>query len=124
MMCIFHVLWQNLYYWNLSSSHTTKNPSLQDVTAPIENGELLLRLSFPDQLKLNFVAEKNMQGAALAIDGFMNMTDASWSASLCSMTIEGTRAGPHCQWLLNGPFDEGLTRAQKVEQLLKIMIMN
>lgn len=65
-----------------------------------------------------------MQGAALAIDGFMNMTDASWSASLCSMTIESTRAGPHCQWLLNAPFEEGLTRAQKVEQLLKIMIMN
>ena len=27
--------------------------------------------------------------------------NASCTASMCSMTSEGTRAGPHCQWSLN-----------------------
>ena len=54
--------------------------------------------------------------------------DASWTASLCSMTSEGMRAGPHCQWLLNpdisGVFEGEITQVQKVEKLLKVMIMN
>lgn len=112
-------------------SFHTDDTSL-DVTAPIENGELILRLTFPtDHLKLNFNAgaeKNNMEGAALCIDGFMNMKpDASWTASLCSMTSEGTRAGPHCQWSLNpdisGVFEGGKTRVQKVEKLLKVMVM-
>lgn len=110
-------------------SFHTDDTSL-DVTAPIENGELILRLAFPtNQLKLNFDAQKNTEGAALCIDGFMNMrADASWTASMCSMTSEGTRAGPHCQWSLNpnasGAFEGGVTRVQKVRQLLKAMMMN
>lgn len=101
-----------------------------DVTAPVVDGELLLRLSFPtDQLKLNFNAQDNMEGAALCIDGFMNMrADASWTASMCSMTIEGTRAGPHCQWSMNpdqisGEFEGGITRAQKVGKILKTLVL-
>eukprot|EP00571_Detonula_confervacea_P011809 CAMPEP_0172299246 /NCGR_PEP_ID=MMETSP1058-20130122/1600_1 /TAXON_ID=83371 /ORGANISM="Detonula confervacea, Strain CCMP 353" /LENGTH=253 /DNA_ID=CAMNT_0013008629 /DNA_START=63 /DNA_END=827 /DNA_ORIENTATION=+ len=112
-------------------SFHTDDTSL-DVTAPIVNGDLIIRLTFPtDHLKLNFNAEKNdMEGAALCIDGFMNMKpDASWTASLCSMTSEGTRAGPHCQWSLNpsdisGTIEGGTTRVQKVEKLLKVMVMN
>eukprot|EP00581_Thalassiosira_minuscula_P013661 CAMPEP_0183727260 /NCGR_PEP_ID=MMETSP0737-20130205/25265_1 /TAXON_ID=385413 /ORGANISM="Thalassiosira miniscula, Strain CCMP1093" /LENGTH=247 /DNA_ID=CAMNT_0025958853 /DNA_START=100 /DNA_END=843 /DNA_ORIENTATION=- len=109
-------------------SFHTDDTSL-DVTAPIENGEVILRLTFPtDNLKLSFHAEKNTEGAALCIDGFMNMrADASWTASMCSMTSEGTRAGPHCQWSLNpdanGSFEEGMTRVQKVAQVLKAMMM-
>ena len=37
--------------------------------APMENGQLIVRLSFPTDLKLNFNAEKNLEGAALCIDG-------------------------------------------------------
>lgn len=94
-----------------------------DVTAPIENGQLILRLSFPDSLKLSFVADQNLTGAAAAVDGFMNMMpDATWAASLHSMTTEGTRAGPHCNWPLVAAGD-GMTRAEKIEQLLKTMVM-
>ncbi len=64
-----------------------------------------------------------MEGAALCIDGFMNMhPNAPWTSSLCSMTIEGTRAGPHCQWSLNEL--EGVLRVEKVKELLKVMIMS
>merc|ERR1712032_96714 len=100
-----------------------------DITAPIVDGELIFRLSFPnDQLKLNFNARMNIEGAALCIDGFMNLrADVSWKASMCSMTSEGTRAGPHCQWSFNpdssGNFEGGVTRAQKVEQILKTLIV-
>lgn len=39
--------------------------------APMENGDLIIRLSFPTNLKLNFNAEKNLEGAALCIDGMV-----------------------------------------------------
>lgn len=62
--------------------------------------------------------------------GFMNMSaDASWVASLVSMTEENTLAGPHCQWSLSPEdasgtsFLEGTTRVHKVQQLLKTLIM-
>lgn len=110
------------------SIHTTETK--MDVTAPMENGDLIIRLSFPTNLKLNFNAEKNLEGAALCIDGFMNMSaDASWVASLVSMTEENTLAGPHCQWSLSPEdasgtsFLEGTTRVHKVQQLLKTLIM-
>lgn len=84
---------------------------------------MILRLSFPDSLKLSFVADQNLTGAAAAVDGFMNMMpDATWAASLHSMTTEGTRAGPHCNWPLVAAGD-GMTRAEKIEQLLKTMVM-
>lgn len=85
---------------------------------------LLIRISFPDQFKLNFVAEDNTEGAALCVEGFMNVNPlAPWSASLCSMTVEGTRAGPHCQWSLNPEtFEEQMTRVKKVEQLMKVLL--
>lgn len=109
------------------SFHMTGDDSSLNVTAPIENEVLVLRLSFPtDQLKLNFIAEKNMEGAALCIDGFMNMhPDSPWAASLYSTTNEGTRGGPHCRWSMSADAfgAGGMTRVQKVEQLLKIMIM-
>ena len=54
--------------------------------------------------------------------------NASCTASMCSMTSEGTRAGPHCQWSLNhdasGAFEGGVTRVRKVQQLLKAMLMS
>lgn len=109
-------------------SFHTDNTSL-DVTAPIEHGESILRLAFPsDNLKLSFDAQTGTEAAAMCIDGFMNMkADASWTASMCSMTSEGTRAGPHCQWSLNpsasGTFKDDLSRVQKVEKLLKTMTM-
>jgi hypothetical protein len=76
-----------------------------------------------NQLKLNFIAGRNSEGAALCIDGFMNMRpEASWTAFLYSMTRDGTRDGPYCQWSLNyGEFEVDMTRVQKVEQLLKVM---
>ena len=85
---------------------------------------LLIRISFSDQFKLNFVAEDNTEGAALCVEGFMNVNPlAPWSASLCSMTVEGTRAGPHCQWSLNPEtFEEQMTRVKKVEQLMKVLL--
>ena len=53
--------------------------------------------------------------------------DASWMASMWSMSSEGTRAGPHCQWSLNpddnGEFEGGVTRAQMVEKILKTLIV-
>ena len=62
--------------------------------------------------------------------GFMNTRsddDASWMASMWSMSSEGTRAGPHCQWSLNpddnGEFEGGVTRAQMVEKILKTLIV-
>ena len=76
------------------------------------------------QVKLNFIADQNSEGAALCIDGFMNMHhEASWTAFLYVMAKDGTtRVGPYCQWSLNyGEFDIDISRAQKVEQLLKIM---
>jgi hypothetical protein len=91
----------------------------------MENGVLLIRISFPDQFKLNFVAEDNIEGAALCVEGFMNLNPslATWSASLCSMTAEGTRAGPHCQWSLNPEtFEEQMARVKKVEQLMKVLL--
>lgn len=100
-----------------------------DITAPMVDGELIFRLAFPtDHLKLNFLANKNLEGAASCIVGFTNLrADASWTASMCSMTSEGTRAGPHCQWSLNvessGELDGGMTRTQKVQQILKTLIM-
>jgi len=109
-------------------SFHTDDTSL-DVTAPIENGEAILRLAFPTgNLKLNFLAKTGTEAAAMCIDGFMNMkTDALWTASMCSMTVDGTRAGPHCQWSLNNNGDnnqdDGVTRLQKVEKLLKTMAM-
>merc|ERR1712192_26643 len=109
------------------SFNITGDDSCLNVTAPIENEVLVLRLSFPtDQLKLNY-SVKNMEGAALCIDGFMNMhPDSSWMASLYSTTMEGTRGGPHCRWSMSADAFGvgGMTRAQKVEQLLKIMTMN
>ncbi|KAL3769584.1 hypothetical protein ACHAWU_005536 [Discostella pseudostelligera] len=99
-----------------------------EVSASLQNGDLILTLTFPaeqtmNQLKLNFIAERNSEGAALCIDGFMNMRhEASWTAFLYSLTRDGTRDGPYCQWSLNyGEFEEDMTRVQKVEQLLKVM---
>ena len=100
----------------------------QEVSASLQNGDLILTLTFPaeqtmNQLKLNFIAGRNSEGAALCIDGFMNMRpEASWTAFLYSMTRDGTRDGPYCQWSLNyGEFEVDMTRVQKVEQLLKVM---
>lgn len=76
------------------------------------------------QLKLNFVADQNSEGAALCVDGFMNMRpEASWIAYLWyPIELEGSRDGPYCQWSLNyGEYDVDLSRVQRVEQLLKIM---
>lgn len=76
------------------------------------------------QLKLNFVADQNSEGAALCVDGFMNMRpEASWTAYLWyPIELEGSRDGPYCQWSLNyGEYDVDMSRAQRVEQLLKIM---
>jgi hypothetical protein len=104
------------------------SPSPQDVTSSLQNGDLILTLTFPietateQQLKLNFIAELNSEGAALCIDGFMNMRpEASWTAYL--MSGEVSRGGrPYCQWSLNyGDFDVDMSRTQRVEQLLKAM---
>lgn len=100
-----------------------------DVTAPVENEVHLLRLAFPTNLKLNFVAETNIEGAAMCIEGFMNKSDdAVWSASLYSMTSEGTRSEPHCQWSLcpeaSGSFEDGMMRVQKIQQLLKTLVVS
>jgi hypothetical protein len=105
----------------------------QEVTASLQSGDLILTLTFfpadkektnQQQVKLNFIADQNSEGAALCIDGFMNMHhEASWTAFLYVMAKDGTtRVGPYCQWSLNyGEFDIDISRAQKVEQLLKIM---
>lgn len=101
-----------------------------DITAPIENGELIIRLSFPTNLKLNFSADKNLEGAALCIDGFMNMRpDDVWTASLFSISSENTPSGPHCQWRLNpddtsGTFEGGMTRVQYVKMVLKTLVLH
>lgn len=98
-----------------------------DVTASVVTGKLMLCLVFPtNQLQLNFDAQKNSEGAAVSIDGFMNTTaDASWTAAMYSMTSEGTREGPHCRWPLGtDSMEEGMARVDKVQQILKTMTMS
>ncbi len=107
------------------SQHMMHFLASQEVTASMKDGDLILTLLFPGKshFKMNFIAEQNSIGAALCIDGFMNMRhDASWTASLYSTMRDGSRDGPYCQWSLNyGEFEDDMTRVQKVEQLLKIM---
>ena len=107
------------------SQHMMHFLASQEVTASMKDGDLILTLLFPGKshFKMNFIAEQNSIGAALCIDGFMNMRhDASWTASLYSTMRDGSRDGPYCQWSLNyGEFEGDMTRVQKVEQLLKIM---
>eukprot|EP00986_Skeletonema_menzelii_P021412 scaffold34415_cov143-Skeletonema_menzelii.AAC.3 len=91
------------------------------VTAPVERGELILHLAFPrNELNLKFNAEKNLEGAAVVIDGFMNKKVGSWSASLrkvgCAENL-GT-AGDYCQWQL-----ESESRRDEVKQILQSLVM-
>jgi len=87
----------------------------------------MLCLVFPtNELQLNFDAYKNSEGAAVSIDGWMNMVaDASWTAEMYSMTSEGKREGPHCRWPLGTESTEkGMARVNKIQQILKTMTMS
>ena len=91
------------------------------VTAPVERGELILNLAFPrNELNLKFIAETNLEGAAVVIDGFMNKNEGSWSASMRKVGAAenlGT-AGDYCQWQL-----ESVSRIDKVKEILKSLVM-
>jgi hypothetical protein len=93
------------------------------VTAPVEKGELVLHLAFPrNELNLEFNAE-NLEGAAVVIDGFMNTNEGegSWSASMRKVGAAenlGT-AGDYCRW----NFSETESRLEKVQQILKSLVM-
>ncbi len=102
---------------------------------------LIYRVSFPDGgPRLGFAAESNAPGAAWCIDGYMNTRPGgTWVASLRSSATAagdgdgdgGTRSTgldrpTHCRWSLDPADLEGgatTTRVQRVEQLLRIMIV-
>lgn len=91
------------------------------VTAPVERGELVLNLAFPrNELNLKFNAETNLEGAAVVIDGFMNINEGSWSAAMRKVGAAenlGT-AGDFCRWQL-----ESASRIDQVKQILMSLVM-